>query len=504
MSSYDVIIIGSGLGGLVCGAILSKHGYKVCIYEKNKQMGGCLQTYARDKVIFDSGVHYIGGLAPGQNLYEVFDYLGIMQHLKIKQMDADGFDRISFGSSEKEYKIAQGYDNFIRQLLVEFPEERMALDSYCSKIREVCAKFPLYNLRVGDGQEKEKVMSLNTKEVIASITTNERLRQVLAGNNLLYAGVADKTPFYIHALVTNSYIESAWKCIDGGSQIAKWLGRCIMDNCGVIRRHAEVKRIVGTEEGHISHIELADGQIAYATHFISNLHPAQTMAITESDLIRNAYRARLSSLENGIGPFVLNVVLKPRSFPYLNYNVYHHESDDAWAGIDYAPDQWPQTFALMAAAGSKDPAFSESLAIMTYMRYEELYRWKDTFNTVSQETDRGADYDAFKEEKAKLLLDRVEKRFPGLRDCIHSYYAATPLSYRDYLGTTDGSMYGVLKDYRDPLRTRISARTRVPNLYLTGQNLNLHGILGVTMSAVMTCGEFIGLDNLVNTIRHRS
>ncbi|ASZ11473.1 NAD(P)/FAD-dependent oxidoreductase [Chitinophaga pendula] len=503
MNNYDVIIIGSGLGGLVCGAILSKHGYKVCIYEKNKQMGGCLQTYARDKVIFDSGVHYIGGLAPGQNLYEVFDYLGIMRHLKIRQMDEDGFDRITFGDSNKEFKIAQGYDNFIRQLLVEFPEERTALHNYCSKVREVCAKFPLYNLRVGDGQEKESVMGLNTKEVIASITDNERLRQVLAGNNLLYAGVADKTPFYIHALVLNSYIESAWKCVDGGSQIAKWLGRCIMDNGGVIRRHAEVKRIVDTG-GNISHVQLGDGQIARATHFISNLHPAQTMAITESDLIRNAYRARVSSLENGIGPFVLNVVLKPQSFPYLNYNVYHHESSDAWAGIDYTTDDWPQTFAVMAAAGSKEPAFAESLAIMTYMRYGELDKWKNTFNTVSHETDRGPDYEAFKEEKANRLLDRVEKRFPGLRNCIHSYYAATPLSYRDYLGTTDGSMYGVLKDYKDPLRTRISPRTRVPNLYLTGQNLNLHGILGVTMSAVMTCGEFIGLEKLVDAIRNRS
>ena len=56
------------MGGLVCGDILSSEGYKVCILEKNKQIGGSLQTYARDKVVFDSGVHYIGALDKGQNL----------------------------------------------------------------------------------------------------------------------------------------------------------------------------------------------------------------------------------------------------------------------------------------------------------------------------------------------------------------------------------------------------------------------------------------------------
>jgi all-trans-retinol 13,14-reductase len=72
MQHYDTIIIGSGIGGLVCANILALEGHKVCVLEKNKQIGGALQTYTRDKVIFDSGVHYIGGLDKGQNLYQVF------------------------------------------------------------------------------------------------------------------------------------------------------------------------------------------------------------------------------------------------------------------------------------------------------------------------------------------------------------------------------------------------------------------------------------------------
>ena len=72
MYDYDVVIIGSGLGGLVCGAVLGMNGYKVCILEKNKQIGGCLQTFARNKTILDTGVHYIGALGEGQTLNKIF------------------------------------------------------------------------------------------------------------------------------------------------------------------------------------------------------------------------------------------------------------------------------------------------------------------------------------------------------------------------------------------------------------------------------------------------
>ena len=104
--------------------------------------------------------------------------------------------------------------------------------------------------------------------------------------------------------------------------------------------------------------------------------------------------------------------------------------------------------------------------------------------------------------RQKTLLDSVEKKFPGLRDCIKSYYTATPLSYRDYIGNDDGSLYGIVKDFKDPLRTFISPRTKLPNLYFTGQNLNLHGILGSAMSGVVTCCAFMGNDSIIEKIRN--
>ncbi|MBC7904255.1 MAG: NAD(P)/FAD-dependent oxidoreductase [Gemmatimonadaceae bacterium] len=499
----DILIIGSGLGGLVCAAILGSEGYKVLLVEKNKQVGGCLQTFSRDKVIFDSGVHYIGGLEKGQNLYQIFKYLGLMDKLKLQRMDENAFDKIIFEGDEKEYPMAQGYDHFISRLVEMFPEEEAAIRTYCDRIKEVCNKFPLYNLRIGEGmKEKADVLEIDTKGFIESITKNKRLQEVLAGNNALYAGVPDKTPFYVHALVINSYIESSWKCVDGGSQIGKILVQKIREYGGDIIRNAEVKSIVA-ENDLITHVVLADGQKLYAKHFISNIHPAQTLAMTDSHLIRNVYRKRLNSLENTISSFTINAVLKKDCFPYFKHNYYYHGDDDAvWNGWKYDEDSWPRNYAFFLSANSKSTEYAEALSLLTYMDYNDVAKWKDSFNTTSNIEDRGEDYEAFKIRKAEKLLDMAEKRFPGLRNCIEKYYVATPLSYRDYIGNADGSLYGIMKDYRDPLKTFISPRTKIPNLYLTGQNLVLHGILGVTISALVTCSSFTDLEVLVEKIRN--
>ena len=499
MQQYDVIIIGSGLGSLVCGAILGKYGYRVCLFEKNRQIGGCLQTYSRDKTIIDSGVHYIGGLSEGQTLNKVFRYLGIMDTMKLIKMDNDGFDRIHFQNEPHSYKLAQGYDNFIQQLLADFPQEKDALHAYIDKIKEVCGKFPLFNLRMGDAWEKESVMGIETNAFLCSITDNERLQQVLAGNNMLYAGIPGRTPFYVHALVQNSYIESAWKCVDGGSLIARTLSKSIRQQGGEIFRNTEVKSIVETN-GTVSHIVLETGEEIAGKYFISGLHPAQTIAMIKGDGLRNAYKTRITALENTPGTFMLNVTLKPGTFPYLNYNYYHHETTNAWDGIQYKEENWPLTYALFVSAGTGKEQFADNLSIMTYMRYEDVAPWHDTFNTDARPHDRDEAYQAFKKEKAEKLLDRVEQQFPGLRNSILSCYAATPLTYRDYLGIPEGSMYGIIKDVRDPLKTLIPSSTRLPNLYLTGQNLNLHGILGVTMSAVLTCAGLVDLKTMMGEI----
>ncbi len=501
MIKYDAVIIGSGMGGLACGVVLAKEGYSVCIVEKNKQIGGTLQTYARDKVIFDSGVHYVGGLEKGQNMYQLFKYLGIMEKVKLRKLDEGVFDAVAFGDDPKIYRYAQGYDRFIKTMVEDFPEEEEAIRKYCEAIKDVCNKFPLYNLRSGGLSDKLDALETDTKSFIETLTKDVTLQNVLGGTNLLYAGQADKTPFYVHALVINSYIESSYRFVDGGSQIARFLAKEITTRGGVILRDTKVTKLV-EEEGLIQYAEMHDGKKIYGDKFISNIHPQQTLELAGSEVIKKAYRNRIKSLENSISTLCVNVVMKKDTFKYLNYNFYCFSQNDPWTAINYTPENWPNGYAMFFTASSKTTEYAEGVTLMAYMHFSEMKKWEKTFNTVSEEDDRGDDYEQFKIEKAEKIFDETEKRFPGFRTCIKSYYVSTPLTWRDYIGNGDGSLYGVTKDYREPMKTFISPRTKIPNLYLTGQNLNMHGVLGVTVGSIVTCASIFGTDYLLEKINN--
>lgn len=499
--SYDLVVVGSGLGGLACGVFFAKEGYKVCVLERDKQIGGNLQTYVRDKVIFDSGVHYVGGLGEGQNLNRVFKYFEIMDKLKIQKMDEDVVDEIRFAGDPKAYKHGHGYDGFIKNLVADFPDEEAAIRAYCAEIQRICLKFPLYNLRSGEAFEKNDVLEFDARTYIESITQNVKLQNVLAGSNLLYAGEGYKTPLYVHALIINHYIEGSYRFVDGGSQIARLLTRQIRNRKGDVKTRKQVIRLV-ERNGEIEFAECGDGHRYFAKLFISNAHPSQTLDLVESDLIKKAYRSRIKGLENSISVFSINIVMKKNSFKYLNHNIYYLGKEGAWDIINYKPEEWPSGFALFFSTSSSQNGFADGITIMTYMRYQEVAQWKDTFNTVHDEHSRGGEYECFKSMKAGQLIDYADKAIPGLKESIQSYYVATPLTVRDYIGTKDGSLYGVTKDYRNPLRSFISPRTKIPNLLLTGQNLNLHGVLGVTMSAIVTSSQIFGMDYLLEKIKN--
>jgi Phytoene dehydrogenase and related proteins len=498
--SYDVIVIGSGLGGLVSATILAKEGKKVLLLEKNNQYGGNLQTFVRDRCIFDTGVHYIGGLDSGQNLYQYFNYLGIADKLKLKRMDQDGFDLVTFDNDPNEYPYAQGGANFVAQLSRYFPSERTGIERFYIRMRDECQRFPLYRLDATEAyQWDEALLSVKVSEAIRACTSNPKLQAVLAGTNLLYAGIADKTPFYVHALSVNSYIESAWRCVNGGSQIAKLLIREFLRNGGKALKYKEVNRF-HVEEGVLRAVSTADGEAFRARDFISNIDPKRTLDLIGDYPLRKSYADRIRKAENSISAFSLYIVLKPGRVPYLNKNYYHFKDEaSVWGNIHYKPSEWPLGY-MVSMNANGDDRWADGMTVFTYMRYEEVQQWADTHNTVTEKAIRGRGYEQFKEQKKELMLDMLEKKFPGLRSHIHATYVSTPLTYRDYIGTETGGMYGFVKDANRPLQNYLPSRTKIKNLLLTGQSTNMHGILGVTISAVLTCTELLGKPYLLARI----
>ncbi|ALR32377.1 all-trans-retinol 13,14-reductase [Chryseobacterium sp. IHB B 17019] len=489
---FDILVIGSGLGGLVSALVLAKEGLKVCVLEKNNQYGGNLQTFSRDKLIFDTGVHYLGGLSKGQNLHQYFSYLEIMDELELQKMDENGYDKISFGDDEIEYPHAQGYENFVEQLSQYFPEERDNLEDYCEEIQRVCGQFPRYNL-IGRENYNEEILHLNTKRFIESLTSNKKLQSILLGSNFLYAGDSENVPFYVHALTVNSYIQSAYKCVKGGSQISKLLIRKLRQYGAEVHKHSDVSEFVFNDNQKLSSVRTKAGKEYSAKQFISNIEIRATIKLIGEERLKKSFLNRVLSWEPVSSCFSVYLVLKPHTISNFNYNIYHYSSEDlVWNAYRYDKEKWPETYMLSSTQSKHHPEFAESITAISYMDFDEVKQWENTVNTVVDEHERGELYDQFKMEKTEKMIDALEKKIPNIRESIKRMYTSSPLSYRDYIGSFDGNMYGYIKSSENPLKTMVSPRTKIDNLFLTGQSVNMHGILGCTIGAFNTCSEILG------------
>lgn len=97
-------------------------------------------------------------------------------------------------------------------------------------------------------------------------------------------------------------------------------------------------------------------------------------------------------------------------------------------------------------------------------------------------------------------MDLAAKHIDGIAEAHEAHWVSTPLTYADYTATEHGSAYGIRKDYNATMFTVLTPKTPVPNVLLTYQNLNLHGILGTSMTAMFTCAEIIGMPTVVNQL----
>lgn len=488
------VIIGSGLGGLACGCILSKNGYEVTVLEQGIQIGGCLQCFRRGNSIFETGMHYIGGADEGQVLRTMMHYMGVDADIQLSRLDPMGYDVISFQG--EQYRFANGKENFINTLGEQFPKSREELSKYYDLVKQVASSWAIHSLNQQvDLNTNVEFQTRSVGDVIESVISNPLLRQIVAGTNLLYAGEKDHTPFSTHALITDSYDQSAFRIVGGSSKVADSLATSIRNMGGKVLTKRKVNQIE-CDNTHATAVITTDGERFPADLVISSIHPANTMQLIDSNLIRPAYRQRIENVRNTTSVFTVYLKFRKNSVRYMNHNLYYYRGNSVWDCDNYDDTSWPKCLLYMHACHEEHPEYAQTGEIMTYMSMDEVRQWSDT-----RLGHRGEDYEAFKQKKAEIVLHALEQEVPGLRDNIEQYYTSTPLTYVDYTGTPDGTMYGVLKDVNDLSSMSISSKTRIPNLLLTGQSITLHGMMGVMAGSLVTCSEVLTYEELFNQLK---
>ena len=495
--SKTAIIIGGGLGGLFTGALLAKQDYKVTVLEKNATIGGGLQTFCRNGVQFETGMHILGGLREGGAINKICRYLCIMDKIDIRDVDHDCMDSITYLNDGKTYRIPEGRKAFAEYFAREFPAERDNIRRYVDKLYSIAAEVDFFYLRSGrDGLFAHSDEFLwPADEFIAHYISDERLRDILAYMNPMYGGKRGHTPTYIHALINVLYIDGPSRFAGGSQLMADALADVISSHGGVVSAGDAVEHIFVTEH-NITSVQTRSGADYKEDVYISAIHPYALLEIIDERAFPKSYRSRLTEIPNTYSAFTLYIVFRPQSFHYINHTCYFQtDYGKAWDYDDYDQQTWPRGFMYTTPADKEQGAYATKMIVNCIMSFDDVHQWADT--TVGH---RGIDYEVWKAGRTERVLQRMEQLYPDFRASVQHVYASSPLTIRDYYNEKEGALYGFRKDCRNIVLSQVPIYTKVHNLYLTGQNINLHGICGVPLTAVNTVEAIIGENKIINEI----
>jgi all-trans-retinol 13,14-reductase len=508
--NYDVIIIGSGMGSLTAGAILAKEGQKVLILERHYEAGGFTHTFRRKGYEWDVGIHYIGEVSrPNSVIKKLFDYI-TNGELKWADM-GEVYDRIIIG--EKEYDFVKGVSNFKMKMQEYFPEEGKAIEEYVNHVfvaNKASRKFymakampNLVSSLVGGMMRKPyyKYSDKTTYEVLRSLTDNEELIKVLAGQYGDYGMPPKKSSFAMHASVARHYFSGGNFPIGGSSQIIKTIDPVIEKAGGTILVKAEVAEIL-IENNKARGVKMSDGKEFLCDKVISGagIFTTYEKMIPPEIKAKHNFEAQLKKINPSVAHACLYIGLKgsPQDLklPKTNLWIYPDDADHDTCVERYLEDMsQPFPVVYVSFPSAKDPDWTNrypdrsTIDIITLVPYETFAPW-----VGSRWMKRGEDYDALKEKISKRLFEALFKQLPHLRDHIDHYELSTPLTTQHFVNYKKGEIYGI--DHTpDRFRQKfLKPRTPIKGFYLTGQDIVTAGVGAALFSGLITASAMTGKD----------
>lgn len=492
-----IIIIGGGLGGLFTGALLAKEGLHVTVLEKNKQIGGGLQTFYRRGIGFETGMHLLGGIRPGGSIYRLCSYLGIMDRIDIRDTDHDCMDQITYLSDGQTYRIPEGKESFTRYFQQLFPDESDGIKAYVDMLYAIVDEIDFFFLRTGDAHiynHCEEFM-WPADQLVAHFIHDPRLRDVISYMNPMYGGYAGHTPAFIHALINVLYINGPSRFAGNSQQMAEALAAIIRSSGGEVIGGDPVAHL-DIEDRLVKGLTTQQGKQYTADQYVAAIHPQSLLKLTESKAFTKAFRDRIALAPNSYSSFTVYVIFKRNAFPFINHTCYfQNDYGMVWHYDEYSPEAFPRGFMYMTPCEKEQGVYASKMIINSIMPFSVCAQWADTITGK-----RGAAYEQWKQEHIARVLDKMELIYPGFRGKCETVFAASPLTIRDYFNEPEGALYGIHKDCRNIAESQIPIYTKVHNLYMTGQCVNVHGFCGVPLTAINTAEALVGSNHIVDKI----
>ena len=459
--SYDVIVIGSGIGGLTTAGLLARAaGKRVLVLERHTEPGGLTHTFRRDGASWDVGVHYIGQVAPESQARAYFDYLSDGE-LEWNRMP-DAYDRFVYPGLD--LSVSSDPTRYEHDLIAAFPTEARAIRRYFKDVRRTISWLtmgfaqgmvprPMASLLRAAQRLGRRTATSTTKEYLDAHFRSPELKAVLASQWGDYGLPPSRSAFAVHATIVSHYLEGGWFPKGGSARIARTFEKGIEQAGGAVRVAQEVTEILLDDGGAATGVRVMDHRgaavrerVYQAPVVISAVGAFNTfnrLLPTSGRIGRLTGPTRRTLANLGTGASAVTVFLRLRDDPrsididggniWVNRDLDHERSQEHSASLlEGRPHDVFVSFPSLKSGESPHTA-----EIISFCDAKAFRQWAQ-----QPRGRRGPEYSALKERIARGMLELADSAAPGLSDLVDYMEVSTPLTYEHYTAHPAGAFYG--------------------------------------------------------------
>ncbi len=477
---FDTVIIGGGLAGLSCAALLTKAGCKVVLLEKNRRIGGYAVSYTLKKHRFDIAIQAIGGCDPKGAIYRLLQ--DIHREESVQFLPCEPARVYYFNDSDEPWLQPGSCSTLIETLCRRFPD-------YC-RIIEEC-----YRIWSGILTELERIASPETRSAAFGFARSypllaqyggytvkdfldeqgvpEEIQTVLVARSGYCMLPPDRLSLVGFSCTEMTYSKGAWLVKGGMDQLTQTLVKSIQDQGGMVEHNSRVSTIL-TERGKVRGVVTQDGRF-YPSHNVVVASAVQTALghwLDTPDLIPDRYSRKVAAMEATGSYYVAYYSVGAEVVEGLWPNIEIRNNNKSISGL------WsPEAYYILI------PSLIDSTAA------------PPGFHCLCLSVPCPAGYDILGVEGrrcCRTFLEReVEKRFPQLKGKMTFLFELAPEQLASISGNPGGSAYGWAQTPEQSGIKRLNLKTPIPGLYLAGHwTMPGGGIAGVVTSGQL-CAQAI-------------